>query len=688
MGKNFLKIFIGVLVFGMVIPCFGITAKTVTESLQPPLYFIPNKGQVDAKVLYYSKTPGYTLWATRQGLVFDMASRQTHRDVSGLTFVGGNPAPEIVPLSKTGHRVNYFKGLIPENRHTGIHTYGAILYKDIYKGISIRVYGVENKIEYDWVAAPDADCERIRFKYNSMGGTCLDADGNLVISTRFGDVIHKKPRAYQVINGKTNTVAVAFKKHGKDRYGFKIGRYDKNRELIIDPVVILLYSSYLGRSSDDYGCAAAVTGNDEAVIAGYTYSPDFPTEIPYQGNLNGDVDAFISKLSPAGDSLSFSTYLGGSADDFAYGVAVNESGMIYIVGKTDSSTDFPLANTIQGTYGGGDWDCFTAKLSADGSTLNFSDYLGGNDTDIGYGIAVRSGVIYLTGQTWSDDFPVVNAYQDQPASTSSEAFVTAVGWHLNYYRKFSTYLGGSAFDGAYGIAVDSISNCYVTGASFSSDFPTLDPYQASISGIGSDAFLTSFGPQGALIYSTYLGGGNIDWGTGIAVDNNDCPIIVGTTYSPNFPTFFEYQGDQIGVDAFVAKFRPSNCDLIFSTYLGGSSNDYGTAIGVGDNRDPIVTGYTESIDFPTDTAFQSTSGGQYDAFVTQLNYQGQYIEYSSYLGGEDDDFGKGIAVNSNGSAFVTGHTVSSGFPVLNGFQPQINGGVDAFITKISMVIFH
>jgi hypothetical protein len=320
-------------------------------------------------------------------------------------------------------------------------------------------------------------------------------------------------------------------------------------------------------------------------------------------------------------TLIYSTYLGGSDFDAGQSTAVDSSGSVYVVGLTNS-LNFPTQNPFQGTYAGGVFDVFVTKFSLKGNTLLYSTYLGGNNIDE----------------------------------------------------------GGS-------IAVDSSGSAYVTGLTNSTNFPTQNPFQGGFGGGAFDAFVTKLSPTGnTLVYSTYLGGNGDDEGFGIAVDDSGSAYVTGITDSTNFPTQNPFQGAFAGglLDAFVTKLSPAGNTLVYSTYLGGSDWDEGIAIAVDSSESAYVTGFTYSPNFPTQNPFQGAFAGVVDAFVTKFSPAGNTLVYSTYLGGSGDDEGFGIAVDSSGSAYVTGFTNSPNFPTQNPFQGSFAGGAyDAFVTKFS-----
>ena len=484
---------------------------------------------------------------------------------------------------------------------------------------------------------------------------------------------------------------------------FELGPYDHSRPVVIDPV--LIYATYLGGSGGDIAYAVAVDSVFNTYIAGVTNSTNFPTKgsPPYQSGYKGNGDCFVAEINPAGTQLIYSTYLGGSQSDTATAIA-ESSGAVYITGYT-ASVDFPVKVPagpgtpvpFQQTYGG-NTDAFVAELATGGSTLVYSSYLGGSGTDFGQGIAVdSSGNAYVTGSTQSKDFPVsANALRSN-INGSQDAFVTKVNF-TGEQILYSTYLGGSAADVAQAIALDSSNNMYITGYTFSSDFPLASPYQGTIGG-GADAFVAELNAAGsALVFSTYLGGSSDDRAYGIALDSSNNVYITGATSSTNFPTSSPYQLSLAGAtNAFVSKLNSGGSSLAYSTYLGGTGTDYGYAIAVTSAGLAFVTGSTNSSDFPTQSPIQAILGLSNnnlcgsapcaDAFVSQIDTVKKSLVYSTYLGGNGPDFGEAIALDSNGDPYVAGSTSSTNFPVIWGgnYQSSLTGTAgNAFAAKIDV----
>jgi len=340
----------------------------------------------------------------------------------------------------------------------------------------------------------------------------------------------------------------------------------------------LLFSTYFGGDEEDnwewvYGFAVDETGN--AYIAGQTGSLDLPVINAFDSSFNGVWDGFAAKISTTGDCILYCTYLGGNIHDWAFGIAIDSLGNAYVTGGT-ISTDFPITNAFDGSHNGGQ-DVFILKLSSAGNSLLYSTYLGGSGSEGGWGgIAVDdSGYAYVTGFTESSDFPTVNAY-DPIYNGSTDFFVAKLSYSGNSLL-YSTYLGGSEPDTANGIAVDGSGAAYVVGHTYSTDFPTVDPYDGIYNG-SKDIIVAKLSPSGhSLIYSTYLGGSaddhlyGISTGNAIAVDIAGNAYVTGSTASSDFPTRCPYDDSLGGTwDAFVTKFGiPQPCCLL---YLPGDVN--------------------------------------------------------------------------------------------------------------------
>jgi hypothetical protein len=404
---------------------------------------------------------------------------------------------------------------------------------------------------------------------------------------------------------------------------FQGGNYDAFVSKLSSAGNSLIYSTYLGGEGDDRGEDIAVDGSGNAYLTGRTSSSNFPTQNSYDASHNGgSYDAFVTRLSSSG-SLAYGTYLGGSGNDYGVGIAIDGSGNAYVTGVT-SSSDFPTVNPNQATIQGLT-EIFVTKVSSAGESLTYSTYLGGENHDQGRSIAVDvSGCAYVTGFTASTNFPTKNAHDASYNGGTWDGIVTklsSAGDSLIY----STFLGGGADDRGFSIAVDASGCAYVAGNTLSANFPIQNAYDTSYNGGSNDAFVAKLSSSGnALIYSTYLGGRSEDYARSLAVDSSGNAYLTGGTASYDFPTQNPFQAtipvaDDPYADAFVAKLDSMGNSLIYSTYLGGVSNDNGLGIAVDGRGNAYVTGVTEASDFPTLNPYQTTYQGGYDAFVSRIS---------------------------------------------------------------------
>ena len=676
-----------------------------------PLAFTKNMGQWDERVLFRASAGGATMWFTKEGVTyqftrridrggavsvpglanaaspFDTADRfSQERDsveqmILTAKFVGANSNPEVVAEGQLEYKCNYFIGNDPSKWHTDVPNYEAITLKDIYPGIDIRYSGDgTGQASYAYIVEPGADVAQVKIAFEGAEKTLVDSGGTLLVQTKWGDVI-------VAFAGPTNdkrSGSALFSREAEDTVTLETT--DQSRMQSTSLNVGLIYSTLLGGSGYDEAFSIAVDNSGNAYVTGWTQSIDFPTQNPYQ-TYHGNQDVFVTKLSTTGNSLIYSTYLGGEDFEFAWGIAVDNGGNAYVTGGT-GSMDFPTQNPFQSTLNHHYYDAFVTKLNADGNALVYSTYLGGRDYDESYGIAVDgNGNAFVTGLTYAGDFPTQNSYQSTFRGGLVDAFITKLN-PTGSTLAYSTYLGGLGEDEGYGVAIDANDNAYVTGRTVSTDFPTQNPLQATLQGGPFDAFVTKLSSAGnSLIYSTYLGGGEADAGHAIAVDGTGNAYVTGETWSSNFPTQNPYQGTFAGgyCDAFVCKLSSSGSSLLYSTYLGGGDYDKGFGIAVDNVGNAYVAGATKSSLFPIQNPYQSMNHGDWDFFVTKLKPCGRSLEYSTYLGGSGMD-GEGaycphIAIDNGGNAYVTGMTWSADFPLLNPYQSAGNGPYLACVTK-------
>ena len=681
-----------------------------------PLRFEANQGQTDGDVKFLSRGKGYTMFLTSGGAVMAMRAPAKENKQSGdvretepgsrergmesvrstvlrMNLVGANCVARVVGGEELPGKSNYLIGNDPSKWRIDVPNYDRVKYESVYPGVDLVYYGHQGELESDFLVAAGADADAIRLRIDGAKRVRINREGDLELKMDGGEVVLGKPVVYQRSAGHTEKRIIAgrYTVKGKQEVGFAVGSYDKKEPLTIDPV--LRYSTYLGGSASDNGSAIAVDAEGNAYVTGATQSTDFPTMNPLAGTNAGLYDVFVTKLNAAGTDLVYSTYFGGSGGDYGQGIAVDAEGNAYVVGIT-LSTNFPTMGfrfappsrielpPFQGTFGG-NYDAFITKLNAAGNALVYSTYLGGNGIDQGFGIAVdAAGNAYVIGSTTSTNFPTKTPLQGSLAG-GQNTFVTklnAVGSALVY----STYLGGNGSDYGKGIAVDPAGNAYVAGATNSTNFPTMNPFQATFGG-GYDAFVTKLDAAGtALVYSTYLGGSGNESGYSIAADAAGNAYVTGSVESTDFPTKNPFQAGMTGsINAFVTKLDAAGTALVYSTYLGGNGFDFGTSIAVNAAGNAYVTGWASSTNFPTASPFQATLGGVQNAFVTKFDAVGSAVMFSTYLGGNGDDSGNGIAVDTAGSVYVTGGITSTNFPTKNPFQASSHGGDgDAFVTKL------
>jgi beta-propeller repeat-containing protein len=708
-----------------------------------PLSFEENRGQTDCAVrflahgahqlVFLTTSEAVLVLNTPKGTPTDrvgvMPSSEAPPDtlaplVLRLRFVGANSKPTVTGLEQLPGNSNYFIGNDPVNWHVGIPTYARVQYVGLYPGIDAAFFGDAGKLGYDFVVHPEADPSNIELEFQGTQKVDVTDGGDLAIQMADRVIWQQKPVLFQEIDGVRREVRGGYVLKTGRRIGFRVGTYNKRKALVIDPWLFpakLAYSTYLGGSNNDFGSAIAVDASGAVYVTGSTSSTNFPTTTGPR--FHGDFDAFVTKLNPTGSALVYSVYLGGNGRDQGFGIAVDASGYIYVTGSTTSS-NFP---TTPGAFQtqctacpSGGANAFVAKLFVSG--LLSSTYLGGSGSDSAHSIAVDGqGNVYVTGSTSSTNFPTTSsAFQTQCTACPSgraNAFVTQFAPGLDVLIN-STYLGGSGSDIGEGIAVDGKGNAYVTGTTPSINFPTTaGAFQRSYGSGHPNAFVTKFylDPKfGAArpVYSTFLGGNGINYGSGIAVDGSGSAYVTGSTNAIDFPTTpgafqttpspkdakvtvcSESSGTPVRCpDAFVTKLNtePRGPRLLYSTYLGGNGRDGGSGIALGLAFCPgtvavYVTGSTSSTNFPATTPQKTYGGGYADAFVAKL--LGGGLIYSTYLGGDDADVSAAIAVDGSGAAYVAGSTRSANFPATPGaFRTTYPGGVgaagDAFVSKIT-----
>jgi len=664
-----------------------------------PVMFIQNAGQFadDVRFQVLGSDGIYwlaedTLWLTV--LAGSDAGTQTAMSRKGVnirsSFVDANRHPHIEPFDRLDTRVSYFIGSDPAQWHPDVPVWGGVRYVGLYPNIDLEITGESDQIVQRLVAHSGADPSAVRLQVDGADALTLEHDV-LRLDTSAGEFTLPllqfagaagAGRAHPRV---TNAQVVSPFASAAPRSQSATPNPHSNASR-------LLYGSFLGSSGFEGGRAIAVDGAGSAYVAGMTTSADFPTTAgAFDTRMDGFDDAFVVKVNPDGTGLTYAAFLGGSGtSDQAYGIAVDEAGNAYVTGETHSA-DFPTTPGAFDRSRGGYQDAFVVKVGASGTRLSYATYLGGSSFDEGWAIAVdETGNAYVTGfsQSWASDFPTTPGAFDTSPNGWEDPFVVKVnpaGTGLSY----ATLLGGSDSDRGEGIAVDGTGSAYVTGYTRSPEFPTTaEAFDTSYNGDDSDAFVVKVNPSGTgLTYSTFLGGSVSDSALAIAVDGEGCAYVTGYTWSSDFPTTqgaFDRIRDE--GDAFVVKLNAAGAGLSYATLLGGSYYEEGQAIAVDVAGSACVTGVTSSSDFPTTAGAFDTSYDGAEFFVVRLNIAGTGLGYATFLGGTSVNFVRAIAIDSEGSAYVTGATMSADFPTTAGaFDTSYNGGDrDAFVAKLRL----
>jgi hypothetical protein len=714
----------------LVFPAAATTpAQAVEAYAKLPLSFEANRGQVAADVAYLSRGRDYTLFLTGSEAVLALSRHDARSAILRMRLVGAKPRPQIDGESLLPGTMNYLFGSDASRWHTAIPTYRQVRYGSVWPGVDLVWHGTRRALEYDFVLQPGADPEHIRLSFEGSERPRLDRDGNLILKTPAGDLIQHAPVIYQDGDDGRTPVAGRYVLKGKRQVGFEIARYDASRPLVIDPV--LSYSTYLGSSSVDEAFAIAVSNRGEAFITGSTNT--FTLDFPQLGALDtstGDTAVFVTKLNTKGTDVVYSSLIGSSSnsdldcfdgfcDVVAKGIAITADGKACITGGAFNSREhstYPVTdNAFQRSDLGCTVDCdarftlntdaFVTVLSTNGGKIEFSTFYGGSSAAGGEGLEVGEAIavdreerIYITGRTTSDDLPTRNGFQAARGSTSvkTDAFVAVFDPSRTKGDDtllYASYLGGTENDTGLGIAVDDAHSAYVGGGTRSKNLPSrsprtqsLPPLQDRFQGGLSDGFVaridTASRNLSSLIYLTYLGGSESDRVEGIAVDASQNAYVTGGTSSAanSFPLANAFDTTQNNREAFVAELNADGTTLVYSSFLGGDNGtapadvEEGRAIALDGQGSAYVTGHTTAGD-------TFPVGDEAPPFAAKLRGTAFVAKVNSAAKliysttfGGDGTFGEGIAVDRNGSAYLAG-TSTGALPTTGGaFQPDFSGG--------------
>ena len=683
--------------------------------------FTENKNQWQNPVLFLSQLNGYNTWITIDGIVYDFVKQQNIVEnnvaqnysfadnkppidpdeeiiigqVIKMTFVNGNKI-QVNSTNKLPGVKNYFLGDDKTRWASDVKSYGELILENVYDGIDYRMYFDENNLRYDFIIKPNSNPNSIKLKFQGQDKLAINSKGELVLSTILGDIENQKIYCYQVIEQKIKQIECKFKLVAQDIVGFEISEYNKNYPLIIDP---LIYSSYFGGSSNDECLALKVDDNGYVYFTGNSRSTNYPTSTgAYQNVRVGSYDALITKVNQNGTGVVFSTYLGGQSSDYGMDITYDSNGNSYIIGRTYSN-NFPITGgVIQERFSNEPYqpfyDVFVTKLNSTGSALIYSTYLGGTAHDEGNSISIDdNGNAYLTGTTNSTNFPVTAGVYQNTNAGGYDGFVCKINSNATAIT-YSSYIGGSSDERPTKMYLDD-GNIIICGNASSSNYPTSNgAFQTTLSG-APDGFVTKFNSNATNIsFSTYIGGSLNEELNSLKVDSDGRVFLTGNTNSTDFPVTAGVYKDTLtnSHDIFVALLNSNGTDLIYSTYVGGSSNDYSRDIAIDTFGNSYIFGTSNSEDYPiTSGAYQDEKADGYDVVISKLNPDGSELLFSTYIGGNGEDWAYAGAVQGIINAFVGGKTTlatTNNYPVTAGaFQTTFGGGAsDAYISKLSISI--
>src|SRR5579863_4870074 len=705
-----------------------------------PLMFEANQGQTDPQVQFLSRGNGYSVFLSAGGMVLafhpsasapfssaplDVTSNgRTRPGLSGMrqlqklsrtpptaavtiNLVGSASSPTVIGEEPLNTKVNYFIGRDPAQWRRNVQTYGRIRYRNVYPGIDLVYYGNQHQLEYDFDLSPGADPTRIQFSINGADAVSVDPSGSLILTEGASQLLFQPPVIYQQLDGMRTPVAGTYVQLDATHVGFTVAPHDETKPMVIDPV--LVYSTFLGGSSDDYGVGVAVDSTGEAYVLGLTDSPDFP-KATLGSYSSTQYRMFVAKFDSSGSALVFADYLGSTnGGDSPSSIALDSSGNVYLSGSTISS-DFPVASAYQATFTGSE-DAFLTKLSSNGASVVYSTFLGGSNSQIGYSVSVDpANEAVVVGTTFSTDFPLVSPYQSSVAPDAfgnwgEYGFVTkfaASGSSLVY----STYLGGNTLNTPscagctfpdsepLDVVTDSSGNAYVTGYTSTTNFPvTSGAFATSYPGYyQSDVgFVSKFTSAGGMAYSTYLGGSTSSYLDAIAVDSAGSAYVTGYDIANDgFPIVTTSICDPSTVacnGAVIAKLDPTGASLVYSIFLGTSNNMAGAAIQVDGSGNAYIVG--SDVGFDLANPIETYAGGNGNVVLAEINPSATTVLMATFLGGSTLDFPDGsssLALDGSGFVYITGVTESSDFPVTqSGLQTSFGGSSDAFLAKIDPV---
>ena len=648
------------------------------KAIPVPPMFEENLGQFPTSTRYLARSHGYrTSFGSGEAEILADNAKPVR-----LSFSYGSTPHGVERL---GTRLNYFHGNDPNKWVRGAAAYRKVAYDNSGGPALVFYWNAAGNLEFDLTLRPGETADSAAFRLEGETGLRISATGDLTIQAGPTVLTLQKPSVYQVSAGLRRKVPCNYVLGEDGQVGFRLGTHNSRLAVTIDPTLVVTTATYLGGSTGaDDGRAVAVDSSGNIYIAGDTSSTDFPLTAPYQSSMTGSDDAFIAELNPSGSQVLFATFLGGSTSQVATGVGIDSSGNIYAAGYTRSS-DFPTKNAAIGTFPGvGGLSGWVAKFNNTGSTLLYSTFLGGSAQNQIDALAVDSaGNAYVTGGTFSNDFPIVNGYEPNGFGTSSP------GFDQSFLTKFSPsgtilYSTITTAFGADGkaVACDNNGIAVFTSPSNGALAASKNAYQSQYAGGGDDAYVVKVDTKqtgaNSLLFATFLGGSGIDQPTGIALDSSDNVYVSGTTSSTNFPLMNAYSITPAG--GFLAKLSSSGSSLMFSTYFNANPQ----ALATDTSGNVYMTGGAGN-NLPLMNALAGQMGpGFISGFVASFSFSGSLI-YSTYIGTGDiagNYLLNGIATSGGGNVTIAGEA-GSGIPVTaNAVQPEPQSS-NAFVVTLT-----
>lgn len=684
-------------------------SSPIQPMAKQPIRLELNTGRYDKSVRFVSRSSGATLFYTDSGVTMVLPGRPTgpvpawqpdRRPVERrpghalrMRLVGSQRPTSVMGLLKTRHEVNYFIGRDAARWRTHVPTYAQARFTGVYPGTDLVYYGNGSSLEYDFVVKPGADPARVRLSLEGATGLRVASNGDLVAGTTVGDVHLKRPYAYQMVGGRRVQVACSYSlAPGARQVALRTARYDTSRPLVLDPTLDL--ATYMGSSGVDFAYGCAINSNGDTIASGYVSAADFPaTPGAIQAASGGALDGFLVMVPASGLGASFATYLGGSADDYLLGCAVDASDDIYVVGRT-ASTNFPVTAGAYQTSNRGGQDHALTKLSYNGADLMYSTYIGGTGSEANYGcgqVTVNSaGQAVCALCAGNSSYPVTTGTSQTAFGGSSADIAVTVMNAAGSGLVASTFLGGGGLEGPWSIALGPGDDVYVAGFTTSSNFPTsTGAFRTTRGGAWSGTLTRLSSDLRTRKFSTYmtatsaLGG---DFALAIMPNSDGSAYFAGATHAPNFPvTSGTFQTSLAGgLDGFIGKISSDGRTLPLCTYFGSFGTDALCGLGRTSTGDIVVAGYMEADSYVTASTYAVKTTCDNDLVVAVMDPSLSETKYVTFVGGVAQETAYGAAFRGSTLGLVGASTDSDSTVTDGAFQTTFGGGYDGYMARFTI----